>query len=104
MSNTVKLASGLPSDFDLNGIDQQRPALVTNPETTRVAIIWYDVAKIGIDVDTGSRTPTIRIRRAEPLGDVDTIPDDIRKLVEEATEKRTGRVPLPFDEIEVLEP
>jgi hypothetical protein len=97
----VKLGSRLPADVETNGLDAQAADLNDNPEQIRVAVVWYDTLKITIDTDTGAHVPTVRVRRIEPIGNVETTPDDLRKLVDAATETRTGRVPLPFDEVEV---
>lgn len=101
MSATVKLGAKLPADLETNGLDAQAQALTDDPEAIRVAVVWYDTLKITDMTDTGDRIPTIRVRRIEPIGDVTTIPDTLRRLVDQAVENRTGRTPLPFDEVEV---
>ena len=68
-----------------------------------MAVVWFDTTKVTIDTDTGAHVPTIRVRRIEPIGNVEKIPDTLRQLVDTATQDRTGRVPLPFDEVEVGE-
>lgn len=101
MSAVVKLSTKLPGDDDTNGLDVQAPKLVDDPDTIRLAVVWYDVAKVTIDTDSGAHIPTVRVRRIEPLGDVGEVSDAVRKLVDDAQEKRTGRTPLPLDIVEV---
>jgi len=101
MSDTVKLSAAMPADVETNGIDALAAQLVDDPEQIRVAVLWFDTVKVTELTDSGSRVPTIRVRRIEPIGNVDAVPVEIRKLVDEATQTRTGRVPLPFDEVEV---
>jgi hypothetical protein len=103
VSALVKLSSALPGETDTNGVDALQPFLVEDPEAIRIAVLWYDVSKVTIDTDSDLHIPTIRVRRIEPIGDVSDVPDEIRKLVDAATEQRTGRAALPFDEVEVLD-
>lgn len=103
MSDAVKLSAALPADEDTNGVDALAVTLVDDPEQIRVAVLWFDTVKITDLTDSGKRIPTIRVRRIEPIGNVLAVPVEIRKLVDEATQARTGRVPLPFDEVEVVE-
>ena len=97
MSDAVKLSSQLAKDDELNGLDAIAEDLITNPQAVTLALVWLDVAKITTDVDTGTKVPTVRIRRVEPHGVAEQASAAIRKLAEDATGKRTGRVPLPFD-------
>lgn len=101
MSDAVKLSAALPADTDTNGVDALAGLLVDDPEQIRVAVLWFDTVKITDLTDSGARIPTIRVRRIEPIGNVLDVPASIRQLVDEATQQRTGRVPLPFDEVEV---
>lgn len=109
MSAAVKLSSSaLPGDPEVNGIDAIAAQLVDHASVegnpTRCAIVWYDVDKITWDVDTDAHVPTIRARRIEDLGLLSDVPADVRQLAEKAAEKRTGKTPLPFDDVEVLAP
>lgn len=108
MSAAVKLSSKMPGDFETNGIDQHAGTLVdrglgTEDNTLMVAVVWLDTASVQIDADSGDHVPTIRVRRIEPLGDVDAVSATIRDLVQEAVAKRTGRTPIPFDVGEIVE-
>ncbi|MBO0743599.1 MAG: hypothetical protein J2P43_01175 [Candidatus Dormibacteraeota bacterium] len=100
MSAIVKLSSAMPGDPGVNGIDALADDLVKDPRQLRVAICWYDVAKTTVDTDTDDHVPTIRIRRIEPLGDLEEINPKIADLVQDAIAARTGRTPLPFDLVE----
>ena len=103
MSDTVKLSAAMPADTDTNGVDALAATLVDDPEQIHVAVLWFDTVKITDLTDSGRRIPTIRVRRVEPIGNVADVPAAIRDLVDAATEKRTGRAPLPFDEVEVVD-
>lgn len=103
MSNAVKLSTKLGADPELNGVDALAADLIERPKVLRAAIIWFDVAKETLDVDKGDRVPTIRVRRIEPLGDVDDVPTAVTKAVGESMQKRTGRAALPFGIVEVSE-
>lgn len=103
MSEAVKLSSKMPGDFETNGVDAMAGDLVEDPKTLRAALVWFDVAKIGVNVDTGDHIPLIRVRRIEPLGAADDVSKAIRKEVEAAMEKRTGRTPIPWDVVEITE-
>lgn len=103
MSAVVKLGSKLPADVDTNGLDAIAGQLVDAPDTVRVAVVWFDVARVVVDTDSGAHVPTVRVRRFEPLGDVASVPDEVKRHAEAAAERRTGRTPLPFDDVEVDE-
>lgn len=103
MSATVKLSSKLAGDFEVNGLDQTVGALLDDPKTLRCAVVWYDVQKIIEDVATGDHVPTVQIRRIEPLGDADLVSEKIRGEVNKAIQERTGRTPIPWDIVEVVE-
>lgn len=103
MSAAVKLSSALPGDFETNGVDAMAEQLVLGPKTLRCALVWFDVKDVKQDVDTSEFIPTIRVRRFEPLGDADDVSKAIRKEVEDAMERRTGRTPIPWDIVEVTE-
>ncbi len=101
MSAVVKLSAALPGDEETNGLDGIASDLVEQPHRIQVALVWLDVPKITDNTETGDRVPTVRVRRVEPLGTVEEIPDEIRKLAARAHESRTGRTPLPFDEVDL---
>lgn len=99
MSALVKLSSALPGDEEINGLDSMAEELVESPSRIVVGLVWLDVPTITDNTETGARVPTVRIRRIEPLGGVDEIPAEIRKLAARLHEERTGRVPLPFEDV-----
>ena len=103
MSAVVKLASKLAGDFEVNGLDQTVEDLLDRPKQLRVAVVWYDVVKVIEDVPTGEHVPTIQVRRIEPLGDSGDVTESIKKHVNDAIAKRTGRTPIPWDIVEVVE-
>lgn len=103
MSAVVRLASKMPGDPETNGVDALRPDLLGTPDELRVALVWFDVAKVTIDTDTDEHVPTIRVRRIEPLGTIEDVDPVVRDAVQTAVEKRTGRKPIPFGLVEVEE-
>lgn len=103
MSNIVKLSSAMPADFELNGLDQLVGDLLDDPKTPRAALVVFDVRNIRDEIDEDERIPTVRIRRFEPLGEVDDISDIIRQELVKRAEKRTGKTPLPLDIVEVVD-
>lgn len=102
MSAVVRLSSKLPGDEDFNGVDASVIDLIKNPDEIRVAVVFYDVTKVTREVDAGIDVPTIRVRKFEPISDVAHVPDALRQIVDTAIEQRTGRKPLPLDQVEPL--
>ena len=100
MSALVKLASALPGDPEINGLDAERDDLLKEPKAIRAAIVWYWARDENTSFKTGESVPTIEFRRFEPLGKLEDVPDIVRDLVLRRAEVRTGRSPLPFDEVE----
>lgn len=103
MSAVVKLASGMPGDFEMNGVDAMNAELVDDPKTLRMAVVWFDVKEVKVDTDSGDHVPTIRVRRIEPLGNADDVTTTVKEEVGKAIEARTGRTPVPFDIVEVTD-
>lgn len=103
MSAIVQLSSKLPGDEDFNGVDSIALDLLDDPDTIRCAVVFYDVSKITRQVDAGTDVPTIRVRKFEPIADVAHVPAELRKIVDDAIETRTGRKPLPLDQVEPLD-
>lgn len=105
MSARVKLSGKLAGNEETNGLDAIAGQLVDEADEggapIRVALVWFDVERVTLDVDSGAHVPTVRVRRIEPLGVVGDVPDAVRKLAQDAHEQRTGRTPLPFDDVEV---
>ena len=101
MSAAVSLSSNLAGNDDFNGLDSTLDELLAEPTKLRVGIVVYDVAKITEtitkDGDEDPRTPTVRIRKFEPLGAVGEVPDAITMAIAAAHERRTGRTALPLD-------
>lgn len=100
MSADVALSSKLPADEETNGLDALHESLTTNPDQVVCGIVWFDVPKITIDTESGKERPTVRVRRIEPIGTVDKVPAAVMKLALDLQQKRTGRTPLPFDQID----
>ena len=103
MSAVVKLSSKMPGDPTINGLDHYAGDLIADPEVIRVAVVYYDTVKVTHDTDSRTDVPTIRVRRIEPLGDLEEVPQAVRKAVAAAEEKRTGRSPIPFEIVDAGE-
>ena len=98
MSATVRLSSKLPGDPEINGLDSFVNDL-HDPETPVCVIAWVVPSKITEDLATGARVPTVEVRRIEPIGFPDEVPQSVRDLAAELYEQRTGRNPLPFEAV-----
>lgn len=103
MSARIAMSSKLPGDPEINGLDDLHESLVDNPAQVVVALVWLDVPKITIDTEadaTYRERPTVRIRKIEPIDVADKVPDEIIALYTSLQEKRTGKTPLPFLQLE----
>ena len=103
MSAIVKLGSKMPADVDLNGLDSTIGKLLEEPEKLRAAVVFYNVGKITTTPETGTEVPTIIARRFEPIGDAGELGEAVLDVMMSAAKKRTGKEPLPFDTVEVVE-
>lgn len=101
MSAFVRLSTKMPGDPETNGVDDIADELVEDPATIRYAVVWFDVAKVTEETDTGDNIPTIRVRRIEPIGTARDVNPTIARVVAEAVEARTGRTPIPFELVTV---
>jgi hypothetical protein len=101
MSAFVRLSTKLPGDPETNGVDALADVLVDDPATIRYAVVWFDVAKVTAETDTGDLIPTIRVRRIEPIGTAAHVDPAIADAVAAAVEDRTGRKAIPFAIVEV---
>lgn len=100
-SKAVKLAGRLPGSTEHNGMGAVVRDLLADPETTRLAIIEYDVPRIVTDVESGDHIPTMRVLRIEPAGsDKEEGYQALRELMLSSAENRLGHTPLPFDEVD----
>lgn len=100
-SKAVKLAGRLPGSTEHNGMSAVVRDLLNDPETTRLAVIEYDVPKIVRDVESGDQIPTLRVLRIEPAGgSKDEGYQALRELMLSTAENRLGHTPLPFDEVD----
>lgn len=88
----TKLASKLPQDNDLNGLNALRRQLVDHPEGKHVVVAVIDCSKIETITDTGDVEPTVRILRVEAINTADVV--DADRMMRAAMEKRTGRTVL----------
>lgn len=103
MSEQVKLSARLEANDETNGLDDLHDDLIADPRQVRAAIVYFDVSKIVDNTDDQSRTPYARIRRFEPLGNVEDVSADLQKLIQQAVEARTGKQPLPFGQVDGIE-
>lgn len=97
MSAQVKLSSKLPGDEEINGLDAIAEDL--HEETTIVALVWISPREVRRMIATGDEVPVVEIRRIEPLGTPDVLPKEVVKLALDQQEQRTGRTPLPIDQV-----
>lgn len=98
----MKLRAKLPGNEDLNGLDALIEELIEDGATPRAAFLIYDVQKVVEDVATGERSVVIEVRRVEPISKLSEVPGPIRQAFLELAEKRGGKQPLPFDQVDVI--
>jgi len=91
---TTKLSTRLPKALEANGIGLIRAALLEDPEAQHVAVVVVDCCKITEDVDSGDRSPMVRVLRLEPVTD----PDDAARLLEFMARQANERCPRPATE------
>lgn len=97
-----RLSAALPTG-EANGLSALDHKFVALPHETVVAIVLLDVKQIVTNPDTEESTPTLRIRRVEPI--VGTDRDLAAQMMRRAVEERTGQSVLPIemeDEISAL--
>ena len=100
MSKVLKLASAIPGDDTVNGLDVLADALVKDPDgATVTAIVTFDVRDVRYSVKQGLQVPTIEVRRAEGWLTEDT-PQPVRDAMIARGEQRLNRTPLEFGVIE----
>jgi hypothetical protein len=100
MSALVRLSSKLPGDPEINGLDYLSEELASHPTDQVVCVLaWLTVPKVTTVTATGAVVPTVEISRVEPIGVIEKTPAAIQQLAAELYERRTGRNPLPFDQI-----
>lgn len=96
----MNLSGKLPEE-DANGLAALAGKFLEEPDAMHVVIAIIDVQKLTTSVDTKATSPTLRIRRIEPLlhNDLGTA----RRLLERAFEMRTGKAMLPIELEDELE-
>lgn len=100
MSESLKLATALPGDETVNGLDVFAEALAKHPDgTTITAIVTFDVREVKYSVAKGSQVPTVQVRRAEGWLTEDT-PAAVREAMVVRGEERLNRAPLPFGQVD----
>ena len=100
MSDKVKLSSKLPGTEDWNGLDAWHDRLVEDPTLMLGCYVVLDCSQLVTDTDTGKVRPTMRVRQIEPLSEAGEASNAVRKVFEEAYPQRTGKTPLPFEEVD----
>lgn len=91
----TKLSSGLPKEYEDDGLASINRDLITDPHTARVVIMLVDCKAVTTDMDKGLEIATARILHIEPITDPDK-EARARDLLLDAQEQRTGRRPLPL--------
>lgn len=98
VSKLVKLAGRLPGSIENNGLMNVLPDLLAEPNTERLAVIWYDAPTKEVDNQNGDEIPKLVIRRFEPMGAADEATQALQEMVLQKAEQRLGHTPLPFDQ------
>ncbi len=87
--------AGSAPEGDANGLASYVAQLLAEPKALIPAVVILDTKSTKIDHATGSRTPTIRIRRIEVV-----LPEDrkaVARILARALERRTGKAVLPLE-------
>lgn len=95
MSKKIALASALPADEVLNGLDHIAEDL--DLDSRIAAFVVFEVSEI--KMTKAGEVPKVRIFRVEPLGAPASVDPRIAELVLQASEHRTGADPLPLDAV-----
>ncbi len=98
MSAFVKLSPKLPGDPEINGLDELAET-IAQPDEIYAVLAWVKCSKVTKDLETGTEVPTVEIRRIEPIAPVGATPDEVVRLAADLYHRRTGRDPLPFEEL-----
>jgi hypothetical protein len=100
VSNLVGLRAKLPKAEEMNGLDAIHDQLIADGKTPWAVLAIVDAYKIETDVATGNERVILEVRRIEPISKAAEIPGPIRDAVVALVDKRTGKQPLPFDQVE----
>lgn len=92
----TKLSSGLPKEYEDDGLASINRDLIADPHTARVVIMLVDCKAVTTDMDKGLEIATARILQIEPITD-EAAEARARDLLLAAQERRTGRQPLPLE-------
>lgn len=96
----MKLYGTLP-DGEANGLASTATDMVHDQAGLHVVVAVVNTKSVTQNTDDGSKVPTVRVRRIEPL-----LAEDLgtaRRRLERAFEKRTGKATLPFELEDELE-
>jgi hypothetical protein len=91
----TKLSSGLPKEYEDDGLGSINKDLIAHPHETHIVIAVIDCKAVTLDVDKGFEVATARILQIEPMRDL-AAAERARDLLLAAQERRTGRQPLPI--------
>ena len=99
MSATVKLSSKLPGDPETNGLDHLAEQMCRDDEAI-LCFAWIKPTDVRRNLETLEEIPTVQLARIEPIGRVSgTEAGKYTQDVADRYEKRTGRNPLPIDQL-----
>jgi hypothetical protein len=98
----TKLSSGLPKEYEDDGLGSINKDLIAHPHETHIVIAVIDCKAVTLDVDKGFEVATARILQIEPMRDL-AAAERARDLLLAAQERRTGRQALPMPVSEAAE-
>lgn len=98
MSAIIKLSSKLPGDEEINGLDAIVEHFKDSEEPVLV-LAWVVSKQVTRITGTDEEVPTVEVRRVEPIGTADDVPQTVQDLAAELYERRTGRNPLPIGQL-----
>ncbi|MFJ8913406.1 DNA translocase FtsK [Amycolatopsis sp. NPDC102389] len=93
---SVSLSGRLPKD-DKNGLGRISSTLVEDSASTHLIVAVVDCATVTTNMDTGEVIPTARIVAVEAFPGSSADAKQLRRMLREAYEQRTGLQALPFE-------
>jgi len=100
----LTLGGNLPQSVEQNGLLDWTDQFINDAtDIGLVAIVKFDVQKLVTTVYDGTVRPVLRLAWIEPVGRLEVVPDDVRRLVVDLRAQRTGGDPLPFDPIPTVD-
>jgi hypothetical protein len=100
VSAKVSVSGKLPGGEEWNGLDHYAEEIANDHTLMLGCWVVFDVPEAKVDYDAGTTVPRLRMRQVEVITTDGSLPDgEFRRTVEEAFYERTGKNPLPLEEV-----